>query len=314
MKISKQFIPLVKGIDLCLRRIPLIVVDSQKTGPVIWLAAAIHGDEVTGTAIIHSLIKKFRQQTLKRGKIYCLPIMNPTGFETISRKEAYAEADLNRSFGGKTNGTIAERHAALISQTILKSQADYVIDLHADSMNSIAYTIVDDLENQKLAPVFKRCCCLADILGFPWAIDKNSHSEYPLEKSLSGYLVSNNITAVTVELGTPLVVVESFKTAGLEAIWRLLIHLKMVKGSPLTIIKTKQPLVFYEKIRAQSTGIITYRVKAGDTVVKNQIMAKIKNAFGKTIETILSPVNGRIFSHEDQSIVFPGQELFVVAT
>lgn len=130
MKVVETFVQLVKGIDNSYRKIPLIEIDSEKEGPVIWLTAAIHGDEVTGTAIVQSIVKKLLKYPLKSGKIFAFPIMNPTGFETISRKEQYDEADLNRYFDGEPDGSPAERHAVLILNTILKTNPDYVIDLH----------------------------------------------------------------------------------------------------------------------------------------------------------------------------------------
>jgi predicted deacylase len=75
----------------------------------------------------------------------------------------------------------------------------------------------------------------------------------------------------------------------------------------------KEPLIFYRRIRVRSTGIIDYLIQPGDSIQKGQILGKIRNVFGKEIEKVVSPVEGILFSHEDQSIVFPGQNLFTVA-
>ena len=71
--ISKyQFIRLVTGTDLSKRQIPLMIVDSGIPGPVIWMTACIHGDEISGTIIIQELFKILKSEIIK-GKVYAFP-------------------------------------------------------------------------------------------------------------------------------------------------------------------------------------------------------------------------------------------------
>ena len=70
--------------------------------------------------------------------------------------------------------------------------------------------------------------------------------------------------------------------------------------------------MFRESVRTQSTGIVEYKVAPGQKITRGQILGKVRNVFGETIEVVRSPFNGLLFSHEDQSVTFPGQDLFTI--
>ena len=315
MKITKKFITLFKGIDLSTRQLPVIIADSEVPGPTIGLTAAIHGDEVTGTAVILSLFKKFEDFPLIKGKIFALPILNPTGFETISRSEVYAGEDLNRGFNNDNHGSTAEILANSIINAILDFQPDYVIDLHTDSMNSIAYILVDKPSELKDKKIFYASLKLAEDLGFIKSQDTEETAGYPPEKCLTGQLIKKGIPAVTIELGGPLIVSEPFRKQGFTAIWNFLYENKLVskRFKNRDNRKNKDLYQCYPHLTVNSTGIIDYRVQAGEHVLKGALLAKIRNVFGEVIEKIYSPETGIILSHEDKSVVFPGQSVFTLA-
>lgn len=316
MDIEKDFIPLFRGIDLSTRRLPLLSANSGKSGPTVFLTAAIHGEEVTGTAVIQSIFKRFEVSPLLAGRVCAFPILNPSGFETLSRRELYAEADLNRCFGGEDEESTSGRLASLILSKILETKPKYVMDLHTDSMNSIAYTLIDLPYGLRSVNVLAESIALARKLNFRWAIETDKTVGFSLLKCLTGRLLMEGIPAVTIELGGPLVVNEYFRKIGLEAIWSFLCSLKMVQGEGEPLVRTLPKVVysFEERIKTRSTGIIEYRVKPGENIKKGKVLGKIRNVFGETIEVIRSPVSGVLFSHEDQSVTFPGQSLFTLAT
>jgi hypothetical protein len=43
------------------------------------------------------------------------------------------------------------------------------------------------------------------------------------------------------------------------------------------------------------------------------MLGRVRNVFAEKIETIKSSVDGLLFSHEDQSVTFPGLTLFTLA-
>jgi uncharacterized protein len=318
--ITKDYIPVFKGIDLSQRRLPVLIADSGVSGPVFGITAAIHGDEVTGTAVIQSLFKLLVRFPLVKGKIFAFPILNPPGFETISRHLFYDGADLNRFFHGTPDGSAAERFASIILRSILDFKPDLVVDLHTDSANSIAYTLVDKPSTLTDLTAFQKSLTLAKRLKFAWAVDTDDSVGYPAQNCLTGQLIFRGIPAVTIELGGPLIISDSYRKLGLESLWKLLLDLGMVTEptSAMVVSQNTGPAspvyTFRERVRTESTGIIEYRVKPGDQIKKDQILGIIRNVFGETIEVIHSPIAGMLFSHEDQSVVFPGLALFTLAS
>ncbi|OIP97471.1 hypothetical protein AUK40_03090 [Candidatus Wirthbacteria bacterium CG2_30_54_11] len=316
MKVSRDYIPMFRGVDLSQRRLPFLIADSERDGPTICITAAIHGDEVTGAVVVSELFKRFEHIPLIRGRVFGFPILNPSGFETISRFNPYAAEDLNRSFPGRPDGKTAERLSFLILSALLDRKPNFVIDLHADSLNSILYSLVDYLGTKKTSDTFARSALLAEQLGIPWMVDTEENAGYPPEGCLTGSLVANGVPAVTLELGAPYIVMEDSVRGGIKAIWNYLTWLGMLPGGRINL-PTRIPEYIYtirSRVYTQSSGIISYRARPGQTLQKKQILGKIKNIFGETIEVIRSPVDGLLVSHEDISATFPGKQLFTIAS
>lgn len=319
MKRKIKLLKAFAGVDLSKRRIPLISLTSAKKGPAVWLCSAVHGDEVTGIEVIHRLFDIVEQRGLLKGKILAFPVMNPLGFEMMSRDSPYDEEDLNRQFPGDAKGITAERLAYAIFSNVTRSKPELVFDLHTDSMNSIAYTIVDKPSPlPDSSPVVKKSVEYAEKLGLVWAFDYEQHIGYPLEKSLTGSLMLRGIPALTLELGGPYVINETFVQKGLRAILNLLSCLKMVKSSRSGPVFEKKdlpgfPLKFIEDLKSESSGIVDYQVRPGDLVKKGTVLAKVKDATGRRVELIRSPQKALVVSHIDQSVCFPGSELFTLA-
>lgn len=316
MQFRKDSISLFKGIDLATRKLPLLIADSEVSGPKVWLTAAIHGDEVTGVSVIQSIIKRLEKTPLRKGILYTVPVLNPSGFETRSRTETFNMDDLNRRFPGNPEGTTSERIAHIIFELITQTKPDYVIDLHTDSANSIAYAMVDLPTSIKGKPVLKEAIKIAQTTGLPWGIDRGEMDGYLPQNCLTGSLLDYGIPAVTLELGGPMVVSEQFRKTGIDALWGFLSAIDMVRG-PVKSVNNDLPDIIYafeKRINCQTTGIIEYRVKPGEKIDKEQVLGKIRNVYAETIEVIRSPFAGLLFSHEDQSVTFPGQALFTLGS
>src|SRR3989338_4054302 len=85
-KISYSFQKILTGSDLSSRRLAIMEIESRNPGPVVWLTAAIHGDEVGGIAVVQEVFKQLRKYPLLKGTIKAMPLMNPIGFESGTRR------------------------------------------------------------------------------------------------------------------------------------------------------------------------------------------------------------------------------------
>ncbi|MDH3908189.1 MAG: succinylglutamate desuccinylase/aspartoacylase family protein, partial [Gammaproteobacteria bacterium] len=143
MRISRRLIDITGLRDIIQRRIPVLVAESRRPGPVVWLTACIHGDEVGGTAIVHDVFARLRKEGLSRGSVHAFPLINSMGFENVSRYINTDREDLNRCFPGDPRGSLGEQIARRLYDTIMKSEPSLVIDLHNDWIQSIPYILLD---------------------------------------------------------------------------------------------------------------------------------------------------------------------------
>ena len=156
INIDNSFIKVMTGSDLSTRRLAYSKLKSGKEGPVVWIVAGIHGDEVGGIVIAQEIFKKLRREGILKGEIHIIPLMNPIGFESGARGMVVSEEDLNRVFPGNKNGTFAERLADTIFSQITKTKPTLVLDLHNDWSNSIPYTLIDPYPGQKYKDAYEK--------------------------------------------------------------------------------------------------------------------------------------------------------------
>ena len=308
-KCSYTFKKILTGSDLSIRRLPLMSVTSEKKGPVVWITACVHGDEVVGMAVVHEIFKKIRR-TLLCGAVHAFPLMNPIGLETISRKITMSREDLNRSFPGKADGTLGERLANRIFETIIITSPDLVLDLHSDWKQSIPYTILDKRSIKMNKEIYETTRQFARQTGFVCLLE-----DEPLTDSLSHNLLENNIPALTLELGEPYVINEENVNLGLGAIWNILSDLKMIAplderfSFPTSKAYKGKIFKYSDQPYSSKSGIIRFLAKPGDEIKKGQPFARIVNAFGKHQETVKALNDGIVLGHSDSSVVFPGMPI-----
>ena len=309
-KIKYSLLRIFTGSDLSRRRLPIMSAESEEKGPVVWLTACVHGDEVGGMVVIHEIFKYLRSNGLLSGSLFAFPLMNPLGFETASRQITFSREDLNRSFPGNPRGSLAERIAAQIFTMLIETGPTVVLDLHNDWMKSIPYTVIDPAPQFAGSEHYARARDFAGRTGFLMILESDS-----LEKSLSFSLLAHAIPALTIELGESLVVNETNVRFGVKSILNILSHLGMIKNAdipfshPLTATFPDKVLSFSDHAVSSTSGIVRFLVKPGDLVRKDQPVAKIYNSFGKLQETIAVRNDGIVLGHADTSVAFPGSRV-----
>lgn len=306
-KVGYSFLKILTGSDLSLRRLPLMSATSSSPGPVVWITACGHGDEVGGIVIVQELFKRIRRQLLC-GSLHAFPLMNPIGFETASRSITMTREDLNRSFPGSAWGSLGQRIAERIFATIMETRPDLVLDLHNDWIESIPYVLVDGDPGTAHQAAYERAKSIAGVAGFCSILDTEA-----LHATLTGSLLLNDVPALTFEMGEPYVINEQNVQYGLGAIWNILARLGMVVP-PVESFRYPLPpryaqgsaLRYSDKPYSSKSGIVRFIARAGDEIKAGQPFAKVVNAFGKHQETLFAQNDAIILGHSDSSVVFPG--------
>lgn len=88
---------------------PVHIIRGKKPGPIMFISAAVHGDELNGTEIIRRVLNKPALNRLA-GTLIAVPVVNVYGVITRSRYLP-DRRDLNRCFPGSESGSLAARLA-----------------------------------------------------------------------------------------------------------------------------------------------------------------------------------------------------------
>jgi predicted deacylase len=303
------FRKILTGSDLSRRRLPEMTLETGRPGPTIWLTGCAHGDEVGGMVVIHETFRRLRRGALRAGCVRAFPLMNPLGFEVGSRKISMSGEDLNRSFPGSPTGSLAERLAHLVFDTIEQSRPVAVLDLHNDWIRSIPYALLDAPPIGAEAAVVEAVRGLAGETGLPIV-----QETVPMPKTLSATLLSRGTPALTLELSESYVVNEQQVEVGVRAVWRIMERLEMVEDDPslaggdlpLPAGAIGPVLRYVDEPRVSTSGVIRFRVRAGQIVQREQELATVHNAFGRRLERVRAPCAGLVLGISDSSVAYPG--------
>ncbi|MGH8598096.1 MAG: succinylglutamate desuccinylase/aspartoacylase family protein [Gammaproteobacteria bacterium] len=310
IRLCYSFLKMMTGSDLANRRLPLASCVASLAGPVVWLTACSHGDEVGGIAVIHDLFKRLQKQ-LRCGAVHAFPLLNPIGFESGTRNITISREDLNRSFPGNPHGSLGERFADRIFNRILEAKPDLLLDLHNDWIRSIPFALLDP----DTPPLCQRAYRVARDLARHTGLCTIVETE-PIASSLSYNLLARGIPAMTLELGESRVVNEAHVNSGRGAIWNILAALGLVRPDP-TPFQYPLPspyaqgatLIYSDKPVGSKSGIIRFLAEPGTEIKTGQPFARIVNAFGKHQETMRAAADAIVLGHSDSAAVFPGMPI-----
>jgi predicted deacylase len=279
---------------------PVKVICGRKPGPVLFVSAAIHGDELNGVEIVRRLLRRKVLRSL-RGTLLAVPVVNVHGFLDQSRYLP-DRRDLNRSFPGSARGSIAARLAHLFMREIVE-KADYGIDLHTGAINRSnlpqVRANIDDEKTLELARVF----------GAPVVINSN--------------IRDGSLRESAAEMGMPLLLYESGEAlrfdelcikAGIRGILDVMRHLDMLPGkkkaarTDCVIARTTR------WVRAVESGIVTNRVRLGARVAEGQPLATISDPLGDNEVRVIAPFDGIVIGGSNLPLAHEGDALFHIAS
>ena len=130
----------------------------RRPGPVIFVSAGVHGDEVIGVEIIRRVLNTPALSSLK-GTLLAVPIVNAFGFINHSRYLP-DRRDLNRVFPGSSGGSLASRLAHLFLTEIV-ARSDFGIDLHSAAIHRTNFPQI------RVSPDDPKMAALAEVFGAP---------------------------------------------------------------------------------------------------------------------------------------------------
>ena len=279
--------------------LPVTVVNGIESGPVLWLSAAIHGDEINGVEIIAQILGRINPKKL-RGAIIAVSIVNVFGFIEQSRYLP-DRRDLNRSFPGSENGSMASQLADLFMREIV-NRSTHGIDLHTAAVHRTNLPqIRANLEDEATYECAKA-------FGAPIIMHAKT-----ISGSLRHSATKKGIPVLLYEAGEALRFDPLAIEYGVKGILGVMDCLSMYQNE----LSLKHEISLESKsskwIRASGGGIFHLEVKLGERVVKRQELGYITNAFGEKRVPVRATVNGIVIGHIQNPLVNQGDAIVNLA-
>ncbi len=279
---------------------------SKKKTPMkrLSIVTGIHGDELEGQYVAYELQRRIREQKdCLKGIVDIYPAMNPLGIDSITRGIPAFDLDFNRLFPGNIDGNMTEYLAAGIIEDVKGS--DCVIDIHASNiyLTEIPQIRINELHAEKLVPLAEQCN-----MDFIWV-----HGAATVLESTFAYSLNSIGTPVlVVEMGVGMRITKTYGDQMVDGIFALMKYMGMWTGETITprkpIISTDWRDVSY--LNASTGGLFVPKAKHSQMMKKGEVIGEIVDPLrGEVLDTILSPVEGLLFTIRDYPVVDEGSLL-----
>lgn len=280
--------------------LPVHVVHGTKPGPVFFMSAAIHGDEIQGVEIIRRTLTGISAHTLA-GTVLAVPIVNSFGFLNHSRYMP-DRRDLNRSFPGSDRGSLASLLADLFFTQVV-ARSTFGIDFHTAALHR------SNLPQIRIAPGDSELMKLAEAFSPPVILTAKLR-----DGSLRQTAGEHGVKVLLYEGGEALRFDEGAIDAAVKGTWRLLKHLGMIVEAP-DLPPHAQVVVSSASswVRAPEGGILHSLRRAGDKVREGEEVGVITGPLGENPTAIKAEDDGIIIGRTHLPIVNRGDALFHIA-
>ena len=320
---------------------PVIIAQGKTDGPCLWLTAGIHGPEQVGPTVLYKLINQDLIEKL-RGTIIAIPALSPAGLRTMLREPYHDNTDPNRlwpEIKPKSKDDPDEDPPSSLELAyrrlfgMIAESADCMIDYHAAWTGSLSFAFRDriayrpgsdeDREIEEAQELSTRQNELLKAYGHTIIL------EMPLEKlikedlhrsSTGAILFLTKIPAFTVELGTgyvPDLAIVKASMAGTRNVMRKLGMLdsdfEPIQG--IQVIDLGFPVRRCSTPRVKKACVVLHRVEAGDIIKAGDVVAEIRDIWGRPIGDgyLYSEYDGFIIGRQHGIYFYPGAPVFAMA-
>lgn len=283
--------------------IPVHVFHGTKPGPTLCIISGIHGDELNSIEIVRRVHESLRVKKLS-GTVITVPVSNVHGV-MLQTRYLSDRRDLNRSFPGRKNGTLASRLAYGIMKSIIEL-SDYGIDLHTGAIGRIN---MPQLRVDFTTPESKE---LAKSFNAPVILDSKQR-EASLRKAASQL----GIPIIVYEAGEALRFNELCIRAGVRGIFNVLHYLKMFSSKSNYIHQKSKSVIAKTSrwVRSPASGLFE-PVKEVFTreVKKGHVLGYIHDPFLiNPSKKIIAPFDGIVIGQSMQAMATEGDALYHIA-
>jgi predicted deacylase len=278
--------------------IPVHVWRAPEPGPVVFVTAAVHGDELNGAGAVRRLILDELFE-LRCGALILVPVINIFGFERHSRYLP-DRRDLNRSFPGSPEGSLASRLASVVYREIV-GRADFGIDLHTAAVRRTNFPNVRaNMRDERVAD-----------LALKFGAELNLHGVGP-KGSFRRAACAAGVPTIILEAGEVWKVEPAVVDYTIRGVWNVLANLGMIDGP--AVMPERQTVADRSTwVRARRGGFMRFHVAPGDVVEEGQPVATSSSLVGREMDVVHAPVAGVVLGMTTIPAAAPGDPICHIA-
>jgi predicted deacylase len=278
--------------------LPVSVTHGKREGPVLFVSAAVHGDELTGVAICRRLLAS-KALNVGRGTLLVVPIVNAFGFISHSRYLP-DRRDLNRSFPGSVKGSLAAQLANLFLTEVV-ARSDYGVDLHSAAIHR------SNLPQIRVDSHDERALKLAEAFGAPIIVHSGLRPG-----SLREAARERQVPVIVYEAGEGLRIDEFSVRIGLQGVLRVMAHLGMIRTRR---VRRAAPVLAIDSrwVRAEESGLFRPFRAIGDHVAAGERIGVVADPYGEGEADLLASCAGIIIGRANIPAINQGDALFHIA-
>lgn len=277
---------------------PTHVFRSKNIGPTLLVLAGVHGDEINGIESVRRCVFNEYFDKLQCGSIIAIPLVNVYGFINFSRDVPDGK-DVNRSFPGNLNGSLASRVARIITKKILP-HVDYIIDIHTGGSSRYNFPQI------RYSAESAKSLELAKVFGAPYILQKS--------------VITGSLRKTARDMDIPTIVFEGgeslrFDGFSIDNATKGILRVSNHLGLTDKPVAKKNNMILFKKttwLRASQAGLFLWSKCSGQKVQKGEPLGIINDPQGIRSVTVLSKRDGYIIGHNNASVVNQGDALFAI--
>jgi len=283
--------------------LPFLVARGVEDGPRLVVNAGVHGDELSGVAIVRRVLSEVEVEQL-RGTVIGVPVVNVMAYDAGLRWDPADPKDMNRRFPGDSGGSLTDRLAHLFFHEIALS-ADYIIDLHSGDLAEVFHPHA----RVRCRDGSGRSMMLIHAFGVELLWERER-----LEGMLQVSAVRQGVPAITVEIGGGGVAEPHMVDLGVEGVHNVMRVLGMMPGFaevPEYQIRlaTRRPW-----LRSPVAGIFRSELRLGDVVEEDEVIGRVLNPWSFEEHEIRSPSRGIVAGVRTNPVVRSGSRVLFLLT